>query len=1117
MSKAVRDSQTAHTVLVANRGEIAVRICRAVAELGWRSVVVYSQDDAASLHGRKGDVAVALAGAGSAAYLDIDALIAVARQQGCTMVHPGYGFLSERADFSRRCEQAGLIFVGPQPETLETFGNKAAARQLAAACDVPLPRGTGLLPSPEPALAFMQSLGENPAIMLKAAAGGGGRGIRIVRDAASLANDFERCSSEARASFGDGGVYAEELIEHARHVEVQLVGDGQGHVAVLGERECSLQRRQQKLIEVAPSPGLTAEIRRELYEATLRMARKVNYRGLGTFEFLVGTRGEAGMEYFRFLEVNPRLQVEHTVTEEVTGIDLVQLQLRIAAGAKVNPKELPDPKQPRGMAMQLRINAETMRSDGMASPSLGTLSAFEMPAGPGIRVDTAAYVGHQSGVSFDSLLAKVIVHTGAGDFTALVRKAYRALCEMRIDGVATNLSFLQALLQHPDVAANHIHTRFIDEHVADLVAATAAPHPTLYFANAATSRQAVAVAELQGPAGSQPVTVPMTCRVMDLLVQAGDVVRAGQPLAITEAMKMEFVVEAPCSGTVALLAVAKGGAVAEGGAVLFLLPDGNADNGAVRSEAEQDLDLIRKDLAEVLAAHAKLEDAARPDAVARRRKSGQRTARENVADLCDAGSFREYGGLAVAAQTSRREPEELLRISPADGLITGVGTVNAETFGAERTQCVVLAYDYTVFAGTQGVMAHAKKRRIFRLATKWRLPVLMFAEGGGGRPGDTDDHGHLKLYNGSFWSLARLHGEVPIVAIVSGRCFAGNAALASCADVVIACENASIGMGGPAMIEGGGLGVFAPEEVGPVSVQARNGVVDIVVRDEAEAVAAAKKFMGYFQGVATDWQAPDQRWLRHVVPEEPRRAYDMRAVIKALADIDSVLELRPNFGHGMITALIRIEGQPFAVIANNPAHLSGAIDAEAADKAAQFSDLAETLRLPLLTLCDTPGFMVGPDAEKEALVRRSGRMFVSGSKRTVPQFMIVVRKAYGLGALAMVGGNSFEPLFCVAWPTGHFGKMGLEGQVKLAYRKELDAIADEAEREARIRQMVADLHDRGSALNTAPYLSIDDVIDPLDTRRWLLTGLQVVRQRGALGEHRRALQEPEPFGSAWVG
>jgi acetyl/propionyl-CoA carboxylase alpha subunit/acetyl-CoA carboxylase carboxyltransferase component len=1116
-----RHDVIAHTVLVANRGEIAIRICRAVAELGWRSVVVYSEDDAAALHTRQGDVAVALGVAGSAAYLDIARLIAVARQHGCTMVHPGYGFLSERADFALQCEDAGLIFAGPKPGTLATFGNKAEARKLAADCDVPLPRGTGLLSSADDALAFMQTLGPQAVIMLKAAAGGGGRGIRIVRDPASLAADFARCGSEATAAFGNGDVYAEEFVENARHIEVQLAGDDHGNVIVLGDRECSLQRRQQKLIELAPSPGLGVKIRRELYAATLRMAKRVSYRGLGTFEFLVRAADDDDKADIRFMEVNPRLQVEHTVTEQVTGIDLVQLQLRIAAGVPLDRSRLPDPECPQGMAMQLRINAETMRPNGTATPSTGTISAFDLPAGPGLRVDSAAYVGYPLGASFDSLLAKVIVHTVSGDYAALVRKAYRALRETHIGGIASNLDFLRALLRHPQVAANQVHTRFIDDNMAELAGDAATAHPLLVFPRTAASHaqpQAAAMtAAVTGPAGTQPVLSPMTCRVVDILVQVGDEVKVGQPLAVTEAMKMEFVVEAAFGGTVAAVAAGKGVPLAEGSAVLHILPNGSVASDETQVAAEQDLDLIRDDLAAVMAAHARLEDAARPDAVARRRKTGQRTARENVADLCDARSFQEYGGLAVAAQTSRRDPEELQRISPADGLITGVGTINAGQFGADRTRCAVLAYDYTVFAGTQGVMAHTKKRRIFRLATKWRLPVIMFAEGGGGRPGDTDDNGHLRLHNASFWALARLSGEVPIISIISGRCFAGNAALASCADVIIACENASIGMGGPAMIEGGGLGVVAAEDVGPVAMQSRNGVVDIVVKDEAAAVAAAKKFIGYFQGPLKDWTYADQRHLRHIVPEEPRRAYSMRTVIEALADTDSVLELRPNFGIGIITSLVRIAGQPIAIIANNPAHLAGAIDAEATDKAARFSDLAETLRLPLLTLCDTPGFMVGPDAEKEALVRRAGHMFVSGSKRTVPQFMVVVRKAYGLGALAMVGGNSFEPLFCVAWPTGHFGKMGLEGQVKLAYRKELDAIADPAAREVRIRQMVSDLHDRGSALNSAPYLSIDDVIDPAETRDWILAGLQIARQRGDLMARQCATTDAEPFGSAWFG
>lgn len=1103
------------TVLIANRGEIAIRICRAVAELGWRSVVVYSDDDAASLHTRAGDQAVALGASGAHAYLDIDRMIAVAGEHACTMVHPGYGFLSEREDFAQRCKDTGLIFVGPAPDTLRAFGNKAAARKLAAECDVPQPRGTGLLSTTDEARAFMTEVGESSAIMLKAVAGGGGRGLRIVREVADVAAAVERCRSEAKASFGDDRIYAEELIENARHIEVQLVGDGAGGLAIIGERECTLQRRQQKVLELAPSPGLSDEVRAELFRATLHIAERVNYKSLGTFEFLVSKDVRSGKDRIMFMEVNPRLQVEHTVTEEVAGVDLVQLQFRIAAGGRLDAESLPDPMRPRGMAMQLRINMETMRSDGTASPSIGVLQGLELPSGPGVRVDTAAYVGYRNGVSFDSLLAKLIVHTASSDYPTLLRKAYRALCETKIDGIATNLQFLRNLLLNSDVAVNQVHTRFIDDRAAELLDAGHETHPAFHFSRPVAEATVQVERHAEGPVGSLPVATPTVCRIVEVNVQEGDQVAVGQPLVITESMKMEFVVEATFGGTVVAVAAKKGDALSEGAPLLFVVPNGVAVDESALKKDERDLDVIRDDLARVFDAHAKLDDAARPEAVARRRKTGQRTARENVSDLCDVASFREYGGLAVAARRSRKSFEELQTVSPADGLITGVGTINAEQFGPDKARCAILAYDYTVFAGTQGFMAHAKKRRIIRLATKWRLPIVMFAEGGGGRPGDTDDHGGLKLYNATFWGMARLNGEVPIIAIVSGRCFAGNAALVACADIVIAAEDASIGMGGPAMIEGGGLGIVPAEEVGPVSVQSRNGVVDVVVRDERAAVAVAKQFISYFQGSISTWECADQRQLRHIVPEAPRRAYDMREVIDTLADTGSVLELRPNFGVGMITALIRVEGRPIAVLANNPAHLAGAIDAEGADKAAQFASLVESLRLPFLTLCDTPGFMVGPEAEKVGLVRQSGKMFVNGSKMTVPQFTIVVRKAYGLGALAMVGGNSFERLFCVAWPTGHFGKMGLEGQVKLAYRKELAAIPDEASREARIQEMIAELHDRGSALNTAPYLSIDDVIDPMESRAWLLSALEIARQRDDGHQRYEASRDREPFGSSW--
>jgi acetyl-CoA carboxylase carboxyltransferase component len=484
----------------------------------------------------------------------------------------------------------------------------------------------------------------------------------------------------------------------------------------------------------------------------------------------------------------------------------------------------------------------------------------------------------------------------------------------------------------------------------------------------------------------------------------------------------------------------------------------------------------------VQARHASGLDRSRPDAVGRRRGTGQRTTRENVEDLCDPGSLVEYGPLVIAAQRRRRPVEDLIRRTPADGLVAGVATVNGH-----RT--IVMSYDYTVLAGTQGLQNHRKKDRLFELAERLRLPVVFFTEGGGGRPGDTDGTGASGLDCMAFSLFGGLSGLVPLVGINSGRCFAGNAAILGCCDVVIATANSNIGMGGPAMIEGGGLGLFQPEEIGPMAVQVPNGVVDIAVADEAEAVAAAKKYLSYFQGSIPVWDCADQARLRSAIPENRLRVYDVGAVIETLADAGSVLELRPAFGVGMVTALIRVEGRPMGLIANNPTHLAGAIDAQGADKAARFMQLCDAFDVPILFLCDTPGIMVGPDAETTALVRHVSRMFVTGASLTVPFFTIVLRKGYGLGAQAMAGGSFKAPVFTVAWPTGEFGGMGLEGAVKLGFRSELAAVDDPEERQALFDEMVGRMYEHGQALNTATYFEIDDVIDPADSRRWITAAL----------------------------
>ncbi len=501
---------------------------------------------------------------------------------------------------------------------------------------------------------------------------------------------------------------------------------------------------------------------------------------------------------------------------------------------------------------------------------------------------------------------------------------------------------------------------------------------------------------------------------------------------------------------------------------------------------------IRPDLAEVIRRISFGLDENRPDAVAKRQQKNQRTARTNVEALCDPGCFIEYGALAVAAQRGRRSVEDLVTKTPGDGLIAGLGSVNGSLFEDDKARCMVMAYDYTVLAGTQGFFNHKKMDRMLHLAHEQHLPLVFFAEGGGVRPGDVDAEGVMVagLDLSTFGAFAGLSGSVPIVGVVSGYCFAGNAALLGCCDVIIATTNSSIGMGGPVMIEGGGLGVFKPEEVGPMDVQTQNGVVDIEVADDVEAVAVAKKYLSYFQGTLSSWEAGDPIKLRNLVPESRKRAYNVRTIIKALADTDSFLELKPKFGPSMVTGLLRIEGRPIGVIANNSMHMAGAIEAEGADKVARLMQICNAHGLPILSLCDTPGFMVGPEIEKRAQVRHVCRMFVIGSHVTVPYFTIVLRRGYGLGAMAMARGGFHESIFTAAWPTGEFGGMGLEGAVKAGFKKELAAIEDPQKREEFYEFLVAQLYERGKAINMASYLEIDAVIDPADTRKWIMQGLK---------------------------
>ena len=582
--------------------------------------------------------------------------------------------------------------------------------------------------------------------------------------------------------------------------------------------------------------------------------------------------------------------------------------------------------------------------------------------------------------------------------------------------------------------------------------------------------------------------------VSAILVNSGDRVKKDQALFIIEAMKVQSTVLAECAGIVGKILVDESAEVFVGQPLIDIEYTGAS------SEAEQlnEDKATEPEVADNLSPHLQqlnirkhlTLDIERQQALAKRHAKAYRSARENLADLCDEDSFIEYGQFAVAAQRLRRDYEDLKSSTAADGVITGIARVNDKLVAEASSRTAIIINDYSVLAGTQGYYHHHKLDRMLATAEKQKLPVIMYAEGGGGRPGDTDI---VTVNSGlncqSFSNWARLAGVVPRIAIANGYCFAGNAALFGAADITIATKRSWIGMAGPAMIEGGGLGVHPPTDIGPIDVQAANGVVDIIAEDEAHATAIGKQCLSYFQGELQTWSCADQTELRHVLPEDRRFVYDMRDALNIVADTDSFIELKAGFGGAIITGFIRIEGKSFGVLASDCKVLGGAIDVDAGEKASDFIQLCNNFAIPLLSFCDTPGFMVGPEHEKLGAVRRLSKLFVAGAKLKVPFIAIVLRKCYGLGAQALLAGSTSNPDYTVAWPTGEFGPMGLEGAVKLGFKKELEAAENPQARQALYDKLLEQQYQRGQAIEVASVLEIDTVIDPKDTRQTILLAL----------------------------
>ena len=587
------------------------------------------------------------------------------------------------------------------------------------------------------------------------------------------------------------------------------------------------------------------------------------------------------------------------------------------------------------------------------------------------------------------------------------------------------------------------------------------------------------------------ITAPTAATVTRMDVAVGATVSAGETLGLLVTAAGELPVRSAAAGVVQHIQVAPGDNVLENGLICAIRLTGK--RRPVRPAPPPDL-ADKHSLLQQQRARLRITlDAGRPAAAAKRRERGYRTARENLADLCDADSFQEYGQLAVAAQRQRRDFDDLAVNTAADGVITGLATLNADLFAEDKARAVVIVNDYTVLAGTQGYFHHRKLDRVMELAAELRLPVVMYTEGGGGRPGDTDQVAGMDVTTFAMW--AGLAGVVPRIAVNNGFCFAGNAALFGCADITVATRQSWIGMAGPAMIEGGGMGVYPPTAIGPVEVQTTTGVFDVLAEDERDATRLARQLLSYFQGPVDAWRCADQNLLWDLMPADRRYTYDVRRIITTLADTDSFVEIRPHYGKTIITGLLRIEGNPFGLICNDCRVLGGAIDTQGAASAARFLNLCNDFALPVLSLCDTPGFMVGPESETEGAVRIMSDLFTAGARLRSPLVAIFLRKGYGLGAIAMTGGSFSRPIYSAAWPTGEFGAMGLEGAVHLGFKKELDAAASEAEREALFAKLIGALYDRGRATEAATHLEIDAVIEPQNTRGVILRAVGGVRAK----------------------
>lgn len=1117
-------------VLIANRGEIAIRISRAAASLGIESVAVFTPADSQSLHTKLADKAHEIGRTIAdplRAYLDIEVVIAAAKESSADCVHPGYGFLSENANFAERCRAEGLRFIGPSPAALALFGNKVEARAFAEKQGIPVvPGAPGALASSADAKAMAGKIGY--PVMLKASAGGGGRGMRIVARVDEMDEAFARCRGEAQAAFGDDAVFLEKIVPRPRHIEVQVLGDSHRNVVHLFERDCSVQLRHQKVVEVAPAPNLDDALRGRILADAVTLARAAAYENAGTVEFLVD--GESGKHFF--IECNPRIQVEHTITEQVMGLDLVEAQFRIASGdslASIGVGDQNSVGRPRGFAIQARVVAQ----------GTGTLTAYREPSGPGVRVDACGYLGLTPPPQFDPLLAKVICQSGSSaTFESAIDRTRRALAEFHIAGVPTNLEQLRAILANAEFRRGDARTTLLSEAIEPAKGEQAA----LKFLDQQAGALGRVGRTAQAPVRPLPVApghVAIECphagAVVDIKVRAGDMVKTGQTLFVVSAMKMESSIAAPCAGVIESVAPIAARNAVDGGQILAVIkPSGSPQAAPVLPVEESWAPMLGKVAALQAIAHKRLAPGSREPGVVRQRNRSKLTCRERIDALLDHGSFREVGSLAGFA--SFDDAGEIAEFTPASH-VGGRGRI-------EGRPCIVCADDFTSRGGHADGAIGQKSRYLDRLSIEIRTPSIRLLDGssGGGsvatmvpkqgasaEASAKESTGAIKVgqprvvgSGGSFLpghlgssTYADQLATVPVVNLLLGSVVGIGAAKAVLGHFSVMVRDISqLFVAGPPVVSHAMGYDVTKEELGGWHIHCRNGSVDNLAESEEEAMAQTRRFLSYLPSsvyeappVQPTTDKPDRREeeLLTLVPRKRIATFDVRRAIQLIADKDSFFEIGSLWGTDQVTGFIRLAGHPVGVIASDSRHVNGgALTADGCDKLRRHLDVCDLFHIPLLNLVDNPGFAVGIEHEMAGTIRKGGEWMVAFAQVQIPIFTVLMRRSFG------VAGNNYatprsSASIRVTWPAADVGGIPPEGGIEAAYKRQLAEAADPAALRAEINARIESVRGPIGPLNR---FEIEEMIDPRDTRRlaceWVADAYRIVSQPSRL--------QPRPLG-----